>query len=118
VTATEPAIRERYEFATSLDEQRLRIWTGEPVNLASPDGNYALFTVAAAGAVAPLDAEIVRCFLRRMGLLDSTAVLDDDTEMQGKIESLFKGLLSKPRAPLGPSIDEMRHLLATARSST
>lgn len=31
------AIRERYDFATNLDEQRLRMWVGEPVDFASPD---------------------------------------------------------------------------------
>jgi len=87
---TESAIRERYEFATHLDEQRLRMWMGEPVNFASADGDYALFTVAAAGAVSPLYPQIMRCFLRRMGLPDSTAVLDNDTDLQGRIASLFK----------------------------
>jgi len=38
-------------------------------------------------------------------------VLDNDTELQGRTESLFKGLLSKPRSALGPSIDEMGTLL-------
>jgi hypothetical protein len=76
-----------------------------------PHTAVALFTVAAAGAVASLDSGFMRFLLRRMGLLDSTSVLDNDADLQHRIESMFKGLLSEPRVPLGPAIDEMRTLI-------
>jgi hypothetical protein len=76
----------------------VNLWTSLPRTAFMP-----LFTVDAAGAAATLDPAIMRFFLRRMGLLDSTSVLDNDTDLQRRIESLFKSLLSRPRAPLGPS---------------
>ncbi|MEA2465103.1 MAG: hypothetical protein QOJ98_2850, partial [Acidobacteriota bacterium] len=40
-----PALRERYDLASALDEQRLRLWSGGSVDVTSPDGDYELFTV-------------------------------------------------------------------------
>jgi 2-polyprenyl-6-methoxyphenol hydroxylase-like FAD-dependent oxidoreductase len=106
-TNTEPAMRERYEFATTLDEQRLRGWHGEAVDPGHRDGDYALFSMAAAGAVAFVDPDVFRVFVRRIGLLDSTRVLDDDVALQTKIERLFQEMqASGPRASM-PSREEM-----------
>src|SRR6266536_2905974 len=87
LAATLPALRERYEFATALDAQRRRLWLGEPVDFAHRDGDYALFSMSAAAAAATIDPDIFRAFNRRIGLLDSTAVLDDNTDLQRRIEN-------------------------------
>lgn len=112
--ATLPALRERYRFATELDEQRHRMWRGEAVDFAHHDGDYALFSLVAGGVAANVDAEVFRVFVRRMGLLDSTRVLDDDIALQRRIEELFIRLSATPRPAPGPSRDEMLALLAPA----
>ena len=86
VAPTGPAFRERYDLATALDDQRRRLWLGEPMDVAHRGGDYALFSMTAAGAAATQDAEIFRAFVRRIGLLDSTQVLDRDINLQGRIE--------------------------------
>jgi 2-polyprenyl-6-methoxyphenol hydroxylase-like FAD-dependent oxidoreductase len=111
---TQPALRERYELATALDEQRLRLWNGGVVDFAHHDGAYALFSMVAAGAAAMVDPDVFRVFVRRIGLLDSTDVLDKDVVLQCHIEALFAELRSAPRAAPGPSREEMAAVIATA----
>ena len=112
--ATAPALRERYDFATALDDQRHRMWMGEPVDFRRHDGAYALFSMAAAGAAATVDADIFRTFVRRIGLLDSTTVLDADVALQRRIEDVFSLLLAAPRSPAGPPREEMLAAAAAA----
>jgi flavin-dependent dehydrogenase len=111
--ATLPALRERWELATALDAQRHRMWLGEPVDVGISSGDYALFSVAAAGAVATVDPDVARVFLRRMGLLDSTAVLDDDIALRQRIEEQFAVLAARGRKP-APSMDEMLAAITAA----
>jgi 2-polyprenyl-6-methoxyphenol hydroxylase-like FAD-dependent oxidoreductase len=107
VAATAPALRERYDFATALDEQRLRMWLGGDVDFAHHDGDYALFTIAAGGVAATTDASLARVFLRRIGLLDSTRVLDDDLALRQRIEAAFAEAVKLPRPRPGPTRAEM-----------
>jgi len=108
--ATMPALRERYDLATALDDQRHRMWTGHSVDFAHRTGDYALFSTVAAGVAAMLDPEVFRVFARRIGLLDSTRALDDDDALQERIEKIFSEMLAKPRPPQGPPRDEMLDL--------
>jgi 2-polyprenyl-6-methoxyphenol hydroxylase-like FAD-dependent oxidoreductase len=108
-----PTLEERFELATALDDQRLRMWTGEAVDFAHRRGAYALFSMSAAGAVALVDPEVFRVFIRRMGLLDSTRVLDQDEPLQRRIEQRFADLMAQPRPAPGPAREEM---LALARA--
>ena len=105
-----PTLRERFELATALDEQRLRMWTGGDVDFRHRDGDYALFSFAAAGAVAMVDPEVFRVFVRRMGLLDSTRVLDENEPLQRRIEERFADLLARLRPAPGPVREEMLSL--------
>jgi len=111
VASTLPPLRERFAFATELDEQRLRMWTGGAVALDRQDGDYALFSVVAGGAVALGDADVLRMYARRMGLLESTRVLDDDSSMRRRIEERFRALRLITRPPEGPDRGEMFALI-------
>ena len=101
---TSPLTRERFDFATQLDEQRLPVWTGGDVGVASREANYALFSTIAGGVAAPKDPDIFRAHVRRIGLLDSNAVIDCDESLQQRIEELFEsrcrplGRVQVPRA--------------------
>jgi 2-polyprenyl-6-methoxyphenol hydroxylase-like FAD-dependent oxidoreductase len=110
----EPALRERYALATALDSQRLRMWQGEPVDPTSPDGDYALFSMVAAGAAALVDPDVFRVFVRRIGLLDGTEVLDGDRALQQHIAGVFGEMRKAPRPAPGPSRDEMAAAIASA----
>ncbi|HLY82580.1 MAG TPA: hypothetical protein VKQ71_06330, partial [Acidimicrobiales bacterium] len=112
--ATETALRERYDLSTALDSERHRMWMGEPVDPTRRDGDYALFSMVAAGAAAMVDPDVFRVFVRRIGLLDSTAVLDQDLELQRRIERILAEQASSPRPAPGPRRDEMLTLVATA----
>lgn len=114
--ATDPAVRERYELATALDEQRHRMWMGEPVVANRHDGDYALFSTVATGAAAMVDPDVFRVFVRRIGLLDSTAVLDDDVELQRRIERILADLAASPRPPAGPPREAMLAIAAAGRA--
>ena len=105
--AARPALRERYEFATALDEQRRRLWTGGAVDFTRHDGDYALFSMAAGAAAATVDPDVFRVFVRRIGLLDSTQVLDRDVALRRHIEDIFRRIRASPRPAPGPSREEM-----------
>ena len=107
-----PLLQERYALATALDEQRHRMWTGGKVDVAHRDGDYALFTTVAGGVASSADEEIFRVFLRRITLLDSTSVLDDDVAMQKRIEDVFADLTAVPRPAAGPEREEMLSLVS------
>jgi hypothetical protein len=83
------------------------------MDVAHRGGDYALFSMTAAGAAATQDAEIFRAFVRRIGLLDSTQVLDRDINLQCRIEDLFAQIRTVPRPASGPSREDML-ALATA----
>lgn len=111
---TRPLMRERFEFASALDEQRVRMWRGESVNFASRDGDYELFTLFAGGAASMMDADIFRIVSRRNGLLDSTSVLDGDRDAQLRIQVLYQKAVSGPRPPAGPSREDMMTAIKSA----
>ena len=115
VDTVAPALRERFDLATALDDQRHRLWTGEPVDFTQLSGAYALFSLVAGGAASMMDPAVFRMFVRRMGLLDSTSVLDADPVMQMRIEELFAQAMRTPRPPAGPPRDEMLATVSAAR---
>ena len=87
-----PEARERFAYLTAFDDQRYRMWNGEQLDFTRRDGAYELFTQIAGGAVAMSDPSVARMWLRRIGLLDRTAVLDNDSALQRHIEAQFAGL--------------------------
>ena len=113
--AARPDMEERFELASGIDAARSRMWAGEAVDVAHRDGGaYPLFTLAAGGAAALVDADIFRVVMRRNGFLDPLTVLDDDVAMQERIEKIFGTLMATPRPRHGPERDE---LLAIAKEA-
>ena len=113
--AMRPSITERFRFATAVDDLRLRMWTGESIDVAHRDGGaYPLFTMAAGTRAALADADIFRTIVRRNYFLDPLSVLDDDVPMQERIERVFGELQATSRSRPGPTREE---LLATMRQA-
>jgi hypothetical protein len=102
-----PEARERYAVACDTDDARGRRWTGEDLDLSRRDGCYPLFAFASALAAAPHDDLVLRRTIRRIGLLDRTAVFDKDEELHERIESIFSTLAADSPPPAGPPRDEL-----------
>jgi len=107
--------RERHALACDTDEARGRHWSGERVDLGRRDGCYPLFSFLAALAAAPHDDLVLRRTIGRIGLLDRTAVFDSDAEVQGRIESIFEGLMASPPPRPGPPREELLERMGALR---
>ena len=101
-------------LACDTDDARTRRWAGEPVDMGRRDGSYPLFAFAAALAAAPHDDLVLRRTIRRIGLLDRTAVFDEDEQLLDRIETIWAGLAAESPPPAGPPRDELLARMATA----
>jgi flavin-dependent dehydrogenase len=106
--------QERYRLVCETDGARMDRWSGNPLDISRRDGCYPLFAFAAALAAAPHDDAVLRATIRRLGLLDRTAVFDDDDVLHRRIEEIFKGLMATPPPPAGPPRDELLARIAKA----
>jgi 2-polyprenyl-6-methoxyphenol hydroxylase-like FAD-dependent oxidoreductase len=109
-----PEARERHALACATDAARALRWTGEPLQIARRDGSYPLFSFVGALAAAPHDDQVLRRTIRRIGLLDRTAVFDEDDALHDRIETILARLFATQPAPPGPPRDELLALMATA----
>ena len=107
-------MEERYEYTSAIDAIRLAVWSGETVDFAHADGGaYPYFTYAAGAVAALVDGEIFRTVIRRNTFLDPLGVLDEDPEMQARIERTFADLAPRRQRP-GPARDELVELMNAA----
>jgi 2-polyprenyl-6-methoxyphenol hydroxylase-like FAD-dependent oxidoreductase len=102
-----PEARERHVLACATDAMRARRWSGEPLDITRRDGCYPLFSFAGALAAAPHDDAVLRATIRRIGLLDRTAVFDEDDALNQRIETILAELAARSPAPLGPPREEL-----------
>ncbi len=105
-----PEARERYALVCATDEARSLRWRGEPLEIGRRDGSYPLFSFVGALAAAPHDDLVLRRTIRRIGLLDRTAVFDEDDALHDRIETLLQAL--GPPGPPGPPREELLARLA------
>jgi 2-polyprenyl-6-methoxyphenol hydroxylase-like FAD-dependent oxidoreductase len=109
-----PEARERHALACATDAARSLRWTGEPLQIGRRDSCYPLFSFVGALAAAPHDDLVLRRTIRRIGLLDRTAVFDDDHALHDRIETILGRLAARPASPPGPPRDELLARLAAA----
>jgi 2-polyprenyl-6-methoxyphenol hydroxylase-like FAD-dependent oxidoreductase len=112
-----PEARERYALACATDDARTRRWSGEPLDPARRGDCYPLFSFVGALAAAPHDDLVLRRTIRRIGLLDRTAVFDQDNALHDRIETILQRLATGPTSPPGPPRQEMLVRLATVAPS-
>jgi 2-polyprenyl-6-methoxyphenol hydroxylase-like FAD-dependent oxidoreductase len=105
--AAGPEARERHALACATDAARSRRWSGEPLDITRRDACYPLFAFAGALAAAPHDDTVLRRTIRRIGLLDRTAVFDQDEALHERIEAILRRVAQRPPAPPGPPRDEL-----------
>jgi 2-polyprenyl-6-methoxyphenol hydroxylase-like FAD-dependent oxidoreductase len=109
-----PEARERHALACATDAARARRWAGEPLDITRRDSCYPLFSLVGALAAAPHDDWVLRRTIRRIGLLDRTAVFDDDDALHDRIETILGGRAEHPPSPPGPPRQELLDRLAAA----
>jgi len=106
-----PEARERHALACATDAARSLRWSGEPLQIGRRDGCYPLFSFAGALAAASHDDTVLRRTIGRIGLLDRTAIFDDDDALHGRIETIL-GELATPSSPGPPREDLLTRLAA------
>jgi 2-polyprenyl-6-methoxyphenol hydroxylase-like FAD-dependent oxidoreductase len=109
-----PEARERHALACAIDASRARRWAGEPLEIGRRESCYPLFSFVGALAAAPHDDLVLRCTIRRIGLLDRTAVFDEDDALHDRIEAILGRLAAHPPPPPGPPRQELLDRLAAA----
>jgi len=107
-----PEARERHALACATDAARARRWRGEPLDVTRRNGSYPLFSFVGALAAAPHDDAVLRRTIRRIGLLDRTAVFDEDHALHDRIETILGRLRAGPPSPPGPPREELLARLA------
>jgi hypothetical protein len=108
-----PEARERHSLACATDAARARRWSGESLDTGQRDGCYPLFSFISALAAAPHDDLVLRRTIRRIGLLDRTAVFDHDDALHDRIETIVARLANSSPSPPGPPRSEMLARLAS-----
>jgi 2-polyprenyl-6-methoxyphenol hydroxylase-like FAD-dependent oxidoreductase len=106
-----PEARERHVLVCATDAARSLRWSGEQLEIGRRDSCYPLFSFAGALAAAPHDDAVLRRTIRRIGLLDRTAVFDEDDALQERIETIL-GQQARPPSPPGPPREELLARLA------
>jgi 2-polyprenyl-6-methoxyphenol hydroxylase-like FAD-dependent oxidoreductase len=112
--AAGPEARERHALACATDEARSQRWKGEPLDVGRRDSCYPLFSFVGALGAAPHDDGVLRRTIRRIGLLDRTAVFDEDDALHDRIETILGGLAAGKPAPPGPPREELLARVAAA----
>ena len=107
-----PEARERHALSCATDAARSLRWSGEPLEIGRRDSCYPLFSFVGALAAAPHDDDVLRATVRRIGLLDRTAVFDEDDALHGRIETILARLAARPPSPIGPPREELLARLA------
>ena len=109
-----PEARERHALACATDSARSRRWSGEPLEISRRDRSYPLFSFVGALTAAPHDDTVLRRTIRRIGLLDRTAVFDEDHALHDRIEAILDRLMARPPHSPGPPREELLARLAAA----
>jgi 2-polyprenyl-6-methoxyphenol hydroxylase-like FAD-dependent oxidoreductase len=107
-----PEARERHALACATDAARSLRWSGEPLEIGRRDGCYPLFSFVGALAAAPHDDEVLRRTIRRIGLLERTAVFDEDDGLHDRIETILGRIAARPPSPPGPPRKQLLARLA------
>ena len=107
-----PEARERHTLVCATDQARDSRWKGEPLEIGRRDSCYPLFSFVGALAAAPHDDVVLRRTIRRIGLLDRTAVFDQDDALHDRIETILGRLTARPSPSTPPREDLLARMSA------
>ena len=99
---------QRYEAVSAEDRDRLRMWTGEPVNPTNRTETMPLFLRSVVYRVAAQDPAVFRAVCRRINAFDPVDALAANDELLDRAEKLFTELA--PSDPPPPRAAMLAHL--------
>ncbi len=82
----------RYEAVSAEDRDRVRLWSGEPIDPTNRRDTMPLFLRSVVYRAATLDATLLRAVCRRINLLDPIDALPANQELLDRGETLFREL--------------------------
>jgi hypothetical protein len=97
----------RFDAVSAEDRDRLRLWRGEPVNVAEPGDSIALFLRMTAYPAAASDAGLFRAVARRVNMLDPPGTLEHDAALITRAQQIARD--AGPRPPDGPPAPGTTH---------
>ncbi len=99
----------RFRAVSAEDADRVRLWSGRPIDVTDRTDTMALFLRSVVYRAAPGDPELFRAVVRRINALDPVDALAHDARLLDRAESLGA---SQPPAPPPPSRDRLIAALA------
>lgn len=81
--------RSRFEAAAAEDADRLRLWSGEPLDVTDRSATMPLFLRAVVARVAASDPELLRAVARRVNGLDPLDALPQRTDLLDRARALY-----------------------------
>lgn len=91
--------RARYDAVSAEDRDRIRVWSGEPVDPTDRTASMPLFLRSVVYRVCTQDPDLLRAVCRRINLLDPVDALASNAPLLDRAEKLFRDL---PRAAPPP----------------
>jgi 2-polyprenyl-6-methoxyphenol hydroxylase-like FAD-dependent oxidoreductase len=82
----------RFDAVSAEDRDRIRLWTGEPINPTDRNDTMPLFLRSVVYRASVQDPALLRAVCRRINLLDPVDALPSDPELLDRAEALFKQL--------------------------
>jgi 2-polyprenyl-6-methoxyphenol hydroxylase-like FAD-dependent oxidoreductase len=81
---------QRYEAVSAEDRDRVRLWSGQPINPADRSDTMPLFLRSVVYRVAAQDPAVFRAVCRRINLLDPVDALEANEDLLDRAETLFR----------------------------
>lgn len=100
----------RFDAVTAEDRDRVRLWSGEPIDVTRPDDSLALFLRMTVYVAALKDEEVFRAVARRVNLLDRADALQRNEGVLARAVELARD--APPPAAAGPSRAEVLRRIA------
>jgi 2-polyprenyl-6-methoxyphenol hydroxylase-like FAD-dependent oxidoreductase len=91
----------RFEAVSAEDRDRIRLWTGEPINPTDRLDTMPLFLRTVVYRASAQDPVLLRAVCRRINLLDPVDALPSDHALLDRAEALFKELPPATPVPRG-----------------
>jgi 2-polyprenyl-6-methoxyphenol hydroxylase-like FAD-dependent oxidoreductase len=94
-----PDTLERFRAVSAEDADRVRMWSGQPIDVTDRDDSMPMFLRSVVYRVAPSDPELLRAVARRIDALDPVDSLAQYPALLDRAESLYRDGAKAPQVP-------------------